>query len=223
MFGRIPGRGDSSNLHRGNVSFSDAVEDKICTHNPVSVYTIPLMEPKPRHRAFYLDGSNIAGRKFYFHQPSGIQIESVGTDYNQYITPIDQESQFTFSVQFTNLKDIELNTLLYALVLERDMRHKLGYAKPAGFGSVRFEITKLTLIDYAKRHVTGQGIEDITDRRLEAYLLQQTQPFKQNKSSQTLKALRRIWRWDPNNTTQYRYPDQTWFNDNPTTPISRTP
>ena len=224
MFGRIPSRGDSSNLHLGSVSFNDAVEVKICEHE--AVYTIALMGTKPHHSAFYLAPSKqwIAGRKFYFHQPLGIQTESKKTDFNQHITPIDKGSQFAFSAQFTNLEAIELQTLLYALVLEPDMRHKLGYGKPAGLGSVHFEITKLTLIDYASRYNTAnQGVENVEKRRLEAYLSQQTQSFRNNTTSATFNALRRIWRWDPNDNTEYRYPDQAWFKENPTTPISRTP
>lgn len=223
MFGRIPGRGDSSNLHLGNVSFNDAIEVKICEHT--EVYTIALMGPKPRHEAFYMDPTkrHIAGRKFYFHQPSGIQTENQDTGYNQYIVPIDKGSQFTFSAQFTNLEAAELRALLYALVLEPDMRHKLGYAKPAGLGSVRFDLTKLMLIDYAKRYTAGQGTESIEENRLEAYLSQQTQSFRNNTTSKTPNALRRIWRWDPNDNTEYRYPDQAWFRANSQTPISRTP
>ena len=219
MFGTI----QSSKLKLGKVSFNDAIEIEICEHE--EVHTTALMGPKPRHEAFYLDPTrrHIAGRKFYFHQPGGIQTESVDSGYNQHITPIDKGSQFAFSVQFINLEAIELQTLLYSLVLEPDMRHKLGYGKPAGFGSVHFEITKLTLIDYASRYTANQGAERVEERRLEAYLSQQTRSFRNNTTSKTLNALRRIWRWDPNDNTEYRYPDQAWFKENPTTPISGTP
>ena len=219
MFGTI----QSSKLKLGKVSFNDAIEIEICDHE--EVHTIALMGPKPRHEAFYLDPTrrHIAGRKFYFHQPGGIQTKSADSGYNQHITPIDKGSQFAFSVQFINLEAIELQTLLYALVLEPDMRHKLGYGKPAGFGSVHFEITKLTLIDYASRYTADQGAERVEERRLEAYLSQQTQSFRNNTTSATLNALRRIWRWDPNDNTEYRYPDQAWFKANSQTPISRTP
>ena len=222
MFGRIPDQGDNSDLHLGNVSFNDTVEIGICERE--AVYTIALMGPKPRHQAFYLDSiqQHIAGRKFYFHQPGGIQTEHK-TDYNQHIKPIDKESQFAFSVQFTNLEKIELQTLLYALVLEPEMRHKLGYGKPAGLGSVRFDITKLTLINYANRYRANQGATVYADQELATYLSKETHRFTNDKKSSTLSALRCIWRWDPNSTTAYRYPSQAWFNKNPNTPISSTP
>ena len=213
MFGTI----QSSNLLLGKVSFTDALEVRICEHE--AVHTVALMEPKPRHGSFYLNPDEwIAGRKFYFHQPSGIQDVDRG---NQYIQPIDKGSQFAFSVQFTNLERVELQTFLYALDLEPEMRHKLGYGKPAGLGSVRFDITRLTLIDYASRYTTTQGTTVYADTELETYLSAQTQPFANN-NTPTLNALRRIWRWDPNDTTVYHYPNRAWFDNNSNTPISGT-
>ena len=217
------GENDDSNLHLGNVSFNDAVEVKIRKHE--SVFTIALMGPKPHHQAFYLNptATRIAGRKFYFHQPEGIKKAHEKTDYNEHITPVDTGSQFAFSLQFTNLEPLELQTLLYALVLEPEMRHKIGYGKPTGFGSVHFEITKLTLIDYESRYRTYPGTSVYEAQELENYLLEQKRMFTDDTASSTLNALRRIWRWDPSNTTTYRYPSQGWFSTNSNTPISSTP
>lgn len=219
MFGAMH---SSEMLSLGYVSFNDAVEVNICQHE--AVYTIALMGPKPRHETFYLAPQQwIAGRKFYFHQPSGIApAPQTDTDYNEHITPVDTGSQFAFSLQFTNLETLELKTLLYVLALEPDMRHKIGYGKPAGFGSVRFEITKLTLIDYASRYTNNQGTNTYEAQVLEDYLLEQKRMFTDDTASSTLNALRRIWRWDPTDTTAYRYPSQDWFSTNPNTPISST-
>ncbi|MCH7540051.1 MAG: hypothetical protein IH999_06600 [Proteobacteria bacterium] len=219
MFGTIQG----SDLLLGKVSFDDAVETHIEDHPPI--FTIALMGPKPRHSAFYLDptGRNIAGRKFYFHQPSGPKTESRKTDFNQHIKPINTGSQFTFSVQFTNLETVELETLLYALVIEPDMRHKVGYGKPCGLGSAHFRLTKLTLIDYAERYTTNQGVTEYIGQQLASYVSNQIHRFTSNTTSATLTALRHIWHWDPTDPTNYRYPTQAWFAANPTTPISGTP
>ena len=218
MFGAMH---SSDMLSLGHVSFNDAVEVSICEHE--AVYTIALMGPKPRHEAFYLDPEQwIAGRKFYFHQPDKIKREHTKTDYNEHITPVNTGSQFAFSLQFTNLETLELKTLLYALVLEQDMRHKIGYGKPAGFGSVHFDITKLTLIDYTNRYVDNQGITEYKGQELADYLSEKTQMFTDDTTSSTLNALRRIWRWDLTDTTTYRYPDQDWFNKNPDASIKDT-
>lgn len=219
MFGMTK---DSNLLLLGKVLFNDAVEVKICEHS--SIYTISLMGPKPRHRAFYLDtaGKLIAGRKFYFHQPAGIQTERAKSGYNQYITPIDQGSQFKFSVQFTNLESVELQTLLYTLNLEPNMRHKFGYGKPAGLGSVHFNITKLTVIDYTSRYITNQGTAEYEGKALKVYLSGQTRMFTDDMASPTLNALRRIWQWDPNDPTDHHYPDQDWFDENSNVSIRDT-
>ena len=219
MFGAMH---SSDMLSLGHVSFNDAVEVSICEHE--AVYTIALMGPKPRHEAFYLDPEQwIAGRKYYFHQPRGIPpAPQTETDYNEHITPVNIGSQFAFSLQFTNLETLELQTLLYTLALEQDMRHKIGYAKPAGFGSVRFDITKLTLIDYANRYVSNHGTTEYEGEDLKTYVSEQTQLFTDDTTSPTLNALRRIWRWDPNDTTAYRYPSQDWFDENSNAPISDT-
>ena len=186
MFGRIAEPNDDSKLHLGNVSFNDAVEVKIYKHK--AIYTTALMGPKPHHQAFYLNPTKtrIAGRKFYFHQPRGIPAApQTKTDYNEHITPVNIGSQFAFSLQFTNLETPELKTLLYALVLERDMRHKIGYGKPAGLGSVHFDITKLTLIDYASRYVANHGVTAYEGEALATYLSGQTQMFQDNTTSPT--------------------------------------
>ena len=225
MFGMTQDSDQESNLLLlGKVSFNDAVGIGICEHP--AIYTIPLLEPKPRHRAFYLDSTQqrITGRKFYFHQPGKIHPAGQRGRFSQYIKPIDKGSQFAFSVQFTNLEPVEFQTLLYALNLEQDMRHKLGYGKPAGLGSVHFDITKIILIDYTKRYTVNQGIQEYNKgNTLKCYLSTQTQKFTSNKTSQTLNALRHIWRWNPSDTTAYYYPSRGWFNRNRRKRISRTP
>lgn len=218
MFGTIQG----SDVLKGKVFFNDAVATKVYEHDPI--YTVTLMGPKPRHQPFYLDTSRqyIAGRKFYFHHITGIKTLSRGTDYNQYIKPLDAGSTFDFSVKFTNLEEKELKTLLYALVLEPDMRHKLGYAKPGGLGSVRIVLTKISLIDYVNRYTQdNKGITEYQGTGLTDYVDSQIEEFVNNKSI-TLDDLRRIWRWDETDTTKYEYPSQQWFEDNPTAPISDT-
>lgn len=46
----------------------------------------------------------------------------------------------------------EFGALVLAILLEDNMRHKIGYDKPLGLGSVQLTPTRLTLIDYAARY-----------------------------------------------------------------------
>ncbi len=220
---RIFGMLGKGKVFAGKVSFQDAV----CS-NPVShpvVNTVDLMGPKPHHTAFYLDsgGNSIAGRKFYFHHPQGINTKDKKTPYNQRINPLNTGSQFSFSADFTNLDNDEWQALLYAIVLEPEMRHKVGYAKPSGLGSVKIGITRIRLVDYAVRYTSpNRGITDYAGQSLTNYIAGQIQPFTGN-TSQTLNELRRIWRWDANGTTEYRYPTTDWFRNNSQAPVSQTP
>ena len=222
MFGLVQGRQVSL---AGRVGFDDAV----CTHavKHASVFTPILDGPKPRHAAWYLDpaGRTVAGRKFYFHQGSirterELRRARSGKELNQQITPLDAGSVFQFAAHFTNLEPDELPLLLYVLTLEPTMRHKIGYAKPAGLGSVRVELSRLTLCDMAARY-TGAPAQTYEADSLNQFIASRTDPFVSSRSSITLTDLRRIWGWPPNGS--FQYPGQDWFSKNPKAPIGESP
>ncbi|MGC9396920.1 MAG: RAMP superfamily CRISPR-associated protein [Anaerolineae bacterium] len=224
MFGLIKG----GTLLLGHVGFDDAVCDAPVPYD--TIYTPILDAPKPRHSVWYLgqDGK-VAGRKFYFHSTvirtlSGIKRSKSGVQLNQYIAPIGANSKFTFSAHFDNLAQDELALLLYALVLEPGMRHKLGYAKPAGLGSVEIALTRLELVDYRQRYTSPDGGRTVyTGAALKTYVDGQIAPYVDDKNSVTLQDLRRIWKWPGRD--DLRYPDRYWFDrpENKNKPISKTP
>ncbi|MEN9226897.1 MAG: TIGR03986 family CRISPR-associated RAMP protein [Thermostichus sp. DRC_bins_24] len=49
-------------------------------------------------------------------------------------------TEFTFSIDITNLSQVELGALLYLLNLPENHYHRLGGGKPLGFGSVRLSL-----------------------------------------------------------------------------------
>jgi len=232
MFGLIGdrkrnGTEDERHLLAGCVGFEDAICNRFIAHQ--AIYTPVLDGPKPRHAAWYLAANRreLAGRKFYFHAegintlPSARVSKKNNVQLNQYIQPVDVGTSFTFSAHFTNLAADDFSLLLYALTLEPSMRHKIGYAKPAGLGSVRIELKELMLVDYKQRYTTGTGGKTVhVDIALKNFVAQQVQHFTSNQQSHTLNDLRRIWQWPP----QYKiaYPDQQWFETNSQTPISQT-
>ncbi len=225
MFGLI----NRNTLFMGHVNFDDATCADPVSHQ--AVYTPILDAPKPRHGTWYLDksGRHVAGRKFYFHQAqittlSQQRTSRSGVPLNQHIQPVDRGTVFTFKATFDSLNpQDELPALLYALILEPDMRHKIGYAKPAGLGSVHVALTELEIIDYAARYRgNGQGPEQYEGQALQQYLEGQTRSYTNDRTSITLQDLRRIWRWPPDPKVQYAYPGQQWFRENLDTPISKT-
>src|SRR5438445_11696919 len=84
-----------------------------------------------------------------------------GRPANRFIQPLDYDTRFHFRVDFTGLEADEFDALLLAIALEKEMRHKIGYGKPLGLGSVYLHPTTLTLVDYSTRYTrpaTERGI-----------------------------------------------------------------
>jgi CRISPR-associated protein (TIGR03986 family) len=129
-----------------------------------------LSTPKPTTTAFYLldaqgqpnaavdydtAGARLRGRKFYRHQgeakPEEYQRDDKSDQNRTVKGALRPGSTFTFTVDFENLAPLELGALLYALELENGMFHRLGYAKPLGFGSVKVTVESVQTIDWETR------------------------------------------------------------------------
>jgi CRISPR/Cas system CSM-associated protein Csm3 (group 7 of RAMP superfamily) len=223
-FGMLKERGRG--IFLGKVNISDAViyPEETYLHSPI--YTATLMEPKPYHASFYLDEKEqrIAGRKFYFHHSSKQKLVTEDKPIyfgnklaNRYIQPLDYESAFHFRVDFTALTNDEFNALLQAIVLDEKMRHKIGYGKPLGLGTVELRPTRLTLVDYATRYSIAPGADrGKTIHEGEAlwnYLYKRLDEFAESGLVHiAMEDLERIWRWPPEPNITYRYPDKRgWF------------
>jgi len=230
MFGMMQ-TGKNPNVLEGHVRFNDGVCDDPKPYPPM--YTPILSNPKPRHTAWYFAGPKgaVTGRKYFFHQAavaaeSGLRTTRKNeTAQNIEIAPIGADSVFAFSATFDSVAEDDLALLLYALVLEPGMRHKIGYAKPAGLGSIEIKLTKLQTRDMANRYTVSGGLggaQTWEGGALIERLAEVTAPFQQNTASVPLADLRRIWAWPPK-AVEYKYPSFEWFKNNPTTPISGTP
>jgi len=229
LFGYL-NRGD---VLAGRVSFDDATCDD--PHAGDAIFTCILSAPKPRHHAWYLDRhGRVTGRKFYFHHAGPLYTASTWQPreainnpqkrQNAYIKPLEAGNSFTFQMSFTGVAPDDLNVLLYALVLEPAMRHKLGYAKPAGLGSVHVQLTALEFVDHLARYrAGGGGITRYDGQALHTEIAYRTEAYTTNRASITLNDLRRIWHWPPDESITYRYPSQEWFQHHPRTPIDETP
>jgi CRISPR-associated protein (TIGR03986 family) len=151
-----------------------------------------LSSPKPTTTKFYLlngkgeadaevdydsPGARLHGRKFYRHHGTANPQEyrratddkHHGRD-NQNRTvkdALDQGNEFIFTVDFENLAPVELGALLWALELEKDWVHRLGFAKPLGFGSVKIKVDKIEALDPSKRYSTlnDSKLVDVTNHR----------------------------------------------------------
>ncbi len=100
----------------------------------------------PHHRALPTthwdnpteDRTNTANNRQYqeYHR-----CENTRDDQNRSILGwVKSEVTFSFKIDVTNLSSVELGALLWLLSLPKDHYHRLGGAKPFGFGSVHLEI-----------------------------------------------------------------------------------
>lgn len=231
LFGMMP-RQRNANVFLGKVNIGDALafDHTPDYHRPI--YTAVLDGPKPRHRAFYLDeqGRFIAGRKFYFHNAKLltenrlIPIRDTNTYRNQYIQPLASGTDFSSRIDFTNLEADEFAALLLSMQLQEDMRHKIGYGKPIGLGSIHLSVTNLQLVDFANRYkhirsdrgisdYKGEALDELLHGQLAAIDPQVSAAWDRFKSLPALGHLERIWRWPPDASVEYAYPSQRWFRE----------
>lgn len=215
----------------GKVNIGDAVVDGERVYKYDPMYTAVLVEPKPHHEAFYLDEErqHIAGRKFYFHHSPDLKplAESSlrffsGKPANRYIQPLDYDTRFHFRIDFTSLEADEFGALVLAIALEDHMRHKIGYGKPLGLGSIYLQPTALTLVDYATRYTqpaSALGTSKLEGNDMWNRLYAHIDAFtQQHLVAIAMDDLRRIWRWPPEPGVEYYYPSKRdWFD----TPDSR--
>ena len=68
------------------------------------------------------------------------------------VQPLNKGVRFTFTLDFDNLTGAMLDLLCFALRPSTAFRHKIGYGKSLGLGSVRIDPVKLVLVDRAKRY-----------------------------------------------------------------------
>lgn len=217
----------------GPVSFDEAVCVSKRPHP--GGYAPPLMPPKPRHAAWYLSAGSsggepehsgnrerrVAGRKHYFHQSGVTLFPDPGNGYRRKVQPVGPGSEFRFSASFSQIRPQDWPVLMYALVLEDSMRHKLGYAKPAGLGSVRIRLNRLELVDMARRHRNREAPTVYEGEALEQYIEQTIAPIVGDEDNVALQDLRRIWAWPPAPVV-YEYPSRDWFSRNPKASIAET-
>lgn len=252
LFGMM-GRGNA-NMFLGKVNIGDALAYEDTPDFYGDIYTGVLDEPKPRHHAFYLnERQQIAGRKFYFHHADEPHTEdrlieirnrpdNTHGQYrnqqrsryrNQYIQPLDYGTEFFGYIHFTQLTTEEFAALLLAVSLPSDMRHKIGYGKPLGLGSIQLVPTGLQLVDYALRYSkfhAGRGITTYDFDQTTALYNEQwasldpqiSATIQRFSSYPSMKKLKTIWQWEPDNSIVYRYPGQNWFQGNSTAPLSAT-
>lgn len=196
----------------GKVSFGDGLPVKVEDGGWVTLP--PLMVPKPRHAVWYFPNQQVAGRKFYYHQP-GVRLASAEkSPLNKTVHLIGPGSIFEFRVKFWGLDQEELGLLFYALFLEPGLKHKLGMGKPLGLGSVSISPVAAHLCEMHRRYTSwSKGV--LTANRLEGealseYIAKLTEPWRESQAI-NLQDVRQILCFDPSRKVSFAYPSREWF------------
>lgn len=165
--------------YRGRVRLTHA-RLSVATNGALSQHTTLaiLSSPKPTTSRFYLmpakakpeskQGASdlevgydapdmvIRGRKMYrrHHRVDANEYKRAGgirDDQNRTIQDaLPENSSFKFTLRFENLAAVELGALLWALELDEGMCHRLGFAKPFGFGSVQIRVQEIRMLSQGR-------------------------------------------------------------------------
>ena len=237
IFGMVMG----SENFQGKVSISDATtdEDDALENSNEGVILKILGTPIPTHTPFYKKQNQKRGRKFYYHQTdeqaeANLEILEKAKIWKQLRKRMERtilkswiraNSHFSFSVDFFNLEEEELGLLLYALELEDilvddhkvGMYHKIGMAKPLGFGSCEIKINDLRLLaDPQTRYSSlNSGFIESNDqiRDFEEYFFHDYYRVNwQDKNNlENITDLRRIMSYNGYQNSNIHYPSTNWF------------
>ncbi len=245
MFGYL----DGSNAFAGLVRFSDAELAEPFAPVQWPAYPVTVGQPKRSHQSFYPRNNR---RKLYHHRVEADRLTRPHPNIRQTatVTPAPPGTRFRFTVDFENLREEELDLLVYCLVLEEQstvelsaaavgrasdqagvtlrgpLRHKLGGAKPHGAGSVHLRITKLKIRTDPSARYRGSESADLTevreDEALNQELLRRTEPFR-TRVDRTMRELRAMLIYaanDPRNPIHY--PTYDWFRNESRTGLKPT-
>jgi len=224
---------ERENNFLGKVSIHDATtneDDALETHNK-GVILDSMGTPKDnKHTPFYEKNGKKRGRKFYYHQKKEKRVlDALGNQYPKTVLKswIKVGSNFTFTVDFNNLSGEELGLLLYALELEEikegnekvGMFHKIGMAKPLGFGSCEISINELEIIKNPKTRYEnfGDNFIDYKDqiRSLKKGFFQEYYQvsWQQKNSLPNIYDLQKIMSFNAYQNDNIHYPSYDWFQD----------
>ncbi|GIW92207.1 MAG: hypothetical protein KatS3mg110_0248 [Pirellulaceae bacterium] len=233
---------ESGNAFAGLIYFSDA---ELISDTPLlnKGFAVAVGKPDPNHKSFYPDKKR---RKFYHHIVDTEELTPPHAGITQTVTvrPISPGAQFAFQVNFVNLRDEELNLLLYCLVLEENvtvtlrrealhpeakgpctlsgpMRHKIGFCKPHGAGSVHIRVTKLTVrTDPSARYRGRDTACTFENEELHKEVTRRIATFvsRMDVTMQQLRAMMIYTRDDPRKPVNY--PTYQWFQQDKRRPDS---
>ena len=96
-----------------------------------------------RYKTFLNNDAQLRGWKKYPVREKTNTIPEVEEGQKQNTSPfrpLHQGTEFTCSIRYHNLREVELGALIYALTLTEEGCYSLGFCKPYGYGIVKIDI-----------------------------------------------------------------------------------
>ncbi len=118
---------------------------------------------KQKTNTFFTNNAQINGYKRYLIHDKEIEGNEPQSKVTSTFYPMPENTKFTTTVYFHNLLDYELGALLSAITFCKNQHtcfHSLGYAKPFGYGKLRVEDCKITVIETNSDCNNGKTADD---------------------------------------------------------------
>jgi len=184
-------------------------------------YQFPKEIRKDQYGAYKFIGSGFRGRKFYFHQnPSQCisyyaqtpQWRNNSKGNTLYFFPIEclkQGESVSFDLLFNGIPEELLSLLCFALEPGKNIRHKIGYGKAYGYGSVEFSIETVEYRSKGFKEPKEGAIDEIRasiSEKFKAFSSTGGSGFTQFLDKSSLDQLSFILWYNANNTLLFTYP-----------------
>jgi CRISPR/Cas system CSM-associated protein Csm3 (group 7 of RAMP superfamily) len=234
LFGAVGGKGDQSVGVAGRLFIDDiAIPNDVI--QVIDIWRPRGGMPKPLHKSFYFDAGSrlILGRKFYYHQNYQRAMAIYGRERTRAseqrrVEAIRPTARLHGQLRFIDLSEEELAALVYSLVLEEQLAHKLGFGKPLGLGSVRVTISKLLIEPQAHNGIPARFLSyddapQWVDRTADVYSLRDTARehwLARPQGRLSYDAFTTITRWQTDQL--YIYPDYGFWQNERNQPAKTT-
>jgi len=184
-------------------------------------YQFPKEIRKDQYSAYNFIGSGFRGRKFYFHQnPSRCisyyaqtpQWQKNSKGNTLYFFPIEclkQGESVSFDLLFNGIPEELFYLLCFALEPGKNIRHKIGYGKAYGYGSVEFSIEKVEYRSKGFEEPKEGAIDEIRasiGEKFKAFRSNGSSGFTQFLDKPSLNQLSFILWYNANSTLLFTYP-----------------
>lgn len=139
---------------RSKIRFGDLYINETDVKEKLSILKIPQFHnPRPDTPLYYQDGK-YKGYKFYHHGDNKI-LEKGKVAYEF----IDKGATFEGSIWFENMTKFQVNLLCFSLGLNGSIQPKLGYAKPAYYGSIKITTDDAKWVEAAHQYQNASNQE----------------------------------------------------------------